>query len=197
MSHNWNMPFPTYYPASLDQSGYNYNPAGSIPRPAPKVSTVPGLWTGGKIPLQALFSAGTSQVVRTLTWSTPVFDLRPELHGATGGGTTNAVPVWRQLFGAGGKLWVQISRFDSDVFSKTGLRVLAREYGHILDDQDLPEIDDAEDVTSELVGPAPSGILIFQPPGSGYPLRYWRLTITIDYLETHADPALVLQAGYY
>ena len=111
--HFFNLPFPFgYYPSRTDQSGYNYNPAGSVPGPAPKLTTVPGIWEGAQLPLQSLFTAGTAPVLRTLTWSTPVFDLRPELRAATGTSHTGTVPVWRQLFGAGGKLWIQISRFD-------------------------------------------------------------------------------------
>lgn len=195
--HFWEMPFPAYYPAKLDKSGYNYNPAGSIPGPVPKVYTVPGLWVGGKIPLQSRFNPGTAPVERTLTWSTPVFDLRPELRAATGAATTNAVPLWRQLFGVGGKLWIQFSRWDSNASSKTGLRVLSREFSHIIDSEQMAQIGDDDDVTGEVTGTSPSSLLIFTPPGDGYPVRYWRLEITIDYLLAHEDPDIVLQAAYY
>ena len=193
----WNLPFPAYYPVKTNESGYNYNPAGSIPRPVSKPYTVPGLWVGAKVPLQGLFANGTQPVLRTVTWSTPVFDLRPELHAATGEAPNNAVPVWRQLYGVGGKLWVQITNFDSAIDTKTGLRLTSTEFGHIVDPDAMAQIDDPEDITSEFVGPAPSGIVAFTPPGAGYPVRFWRLQVTVAYLLAHPDPAITLQGAYY
>ena len=193
----YNMPFPTYYPVKTDESGYNYNPAGSIPGPAPRPSSVPGLWVGSKLPLQNRFADGTSPVFRTMTWSTPVFDLRPELDAAPGIAPTNSVPLWRQLFGTGGKLWLQVSGFNTAFSTKTGLRVRSTEFAHVIDPGAMAQIDDPEDVTAEAVGTAPSAIWQFSAPGGGYPCRFWRLEFTIEYLLEHADPNLVLEAAYY
>ena len=198
-AHFWNLPFPFgYYPAKTDSSGFNYNPAGSIPQPVPKVYTVPGEWVGEAIPLQALFGPGIAPVIRTLLWSTPVFDLRPELRASGGRAPVNSVPIWRQLFGVGGKLWVELTGFNNQAFSKTGLRIRSTEFAHITDPGRIAQISDPEDVTSEVVGPAPAAILVFVPPGDGYPVRFWRLTLRIDYLVAHpADVNITLQAAYY
>lgn len=194
-----NLPFPFgYYPAKTDISGYNYNPAGSIPQPVPKVYTVPGEWIGEVMPLQNIFTAGTLGASRTMIWSTPVFDLRPELRASGGRAPVNSVPVWRQLFGVGGKLWIQLGGFQNDAFSKTDIQLTATEFGHIVDPGRMQAISDPQDVTSEIVGPAPGAVLIFMPPGDGYPIRFWRLTLRVDYFTLHPnDPNITLQAAYY
>lgn len=202
--HFWNMPFPGYYPAKPDQTGYahsdgyNYNPAGSIPGPVPKIYTVPGQWIGEPLAMQGRFQPGAGNVVRTMTWSSPVFDLRPELRASGGEAPRNAVPVWRQLFGVGGKLWVQTAGWRSGNLTKTGLRVTSREYAHITDQRNLVQIDAFEDVTAEMSGPEPSHILVFVPPGDGYPVRFWRLELVFDYLiDNGGAPNTSIQGAYY
>jgi len=198
-SHFFNLPWPHgYYPASSDTSGYQYNPAGSIPQPSPKINTVPGQWVGEPVALLSLFTPGVLPVVRTYTWSSPLFDLRPEMRASGGRIPGNAVPVWRQLFGVGGKLWIQLGNFNADGFSKTELRVTATEFGHIVDTVRVDQIDDSVDVTTEIPPLAPSALLAFGPPGDGYPMRFWRLELTLEYLaDNGADPNLVFQAAYY
>jgi hypothetical protein len=200
--HN-NPPYPAYYPAKFDLSGYNYNPQGSLPGPVPKVYTMPGIWRGSTVALQNRFTAGTAPVVRTVTWSTPIYDLRPEFKGSINTVTaqqTNVgvVPVWRQLFGVGGKLWVQLSGFDRDAFSKTGLNVTVTEFGDILDPLQVTQLSDADDVTANFTGLAPKGLACVVPPGDGYPIRYWRAAVTINYMvDNGADPNIALLGAYY
>jgi hypothetical protein len=195
---NRGVPYPAYYPTKFDRSGYQFNPMAGIPQPVPKVYTVPGLWVGAKIPIQNLFIAGSGNVVRQYRWSTPVFDLRPELRASTGSAPTNAVPLWRQLYGVGGRLWVQISGFNNNTFGKTGLQVTYEEFAHIVDENSIGRIMDPQESTSEFLGRAPTVALSFVPPGDGYPIRFWRMELKISYLQDNgADPNLVLQAAYY
>ena len=198
-SHFFNLPWPHgYYPAKTDASGYQHNPAGSIPQPAPRLTTVPGQWVGEPIAIQSYFVAGVAPVVRTYTWSSPLFDLRPEMRASGGRAPANTVPVWRQLFGSGGKLWVQLGNFNANGFSKTELRITSTEIGHIVDTERVDQMADAVDVTTEIPPLAPAGLLVFRPPGDGLPMRFWRVEITIEYLaDNGGDPNLELQGAYY
>jgi hypothetical protein len=45
----------------------------------------------------------------------------------------------------------------------------------------LQQIETVEDITTEFIGSKPSAIVQFLPPGAGYPVRYYRVSITFQY----------------
>jgi hypothetical protein len=189
--------YPTDKPP--DNSGMQHNPGMTLPFPQPQNAPV-GLW---QQPRQSLsWANGTGNVVRTATWSSPLFDLRPDIRGAAGYPTTG-MPIWRPM-GAAGQLFVQIHGLNVS-FGINGLRLFSQEFGHVIDPNAIVRITPPEEITAEIssasatVAP-PSAILSFFAPGSGYPIKYWRLELTFDTYHLNpaeADLPISLYAAYY
>lgn len=186
---------PGHPPSPYAHTAFHDNPQGYAPEPPPKPG-LPGFWSGSPTPLT--FSSGTSPVVRTATWQSATFDFRPEFRASSGYAPSNTQPIWGRTLGSGGRLWVQLVGWTSLTSSKVGLRVRSTEYAHVINPQQLIQINDGEDVTCELASVAPSDILSFLPPGDGYPVRFWRVSITVDYLvDNGSDPVLIATGAYY
>lgn len=117
----------------------------------------------------------------TVTFGSPVFDLRPELRASDGNSPNPAVPIWKPSTitgGAGGKLWVQF--FDTDTVALGGLTATSQGFGSIQEVQKVSSVEAPEDITGEFLATAQSSVLTFVPVGSGYPIRFWQLRITIN-----------------
>jgi hypothetical protein len=128
-----------------------------------------------------------------------LLDLRPELRGADGARQTG-IPIWGAT---SKKLWVQVSGLLTVVAGTRctdGLTVVGREYGEIYDPTQIQRISaDAKitlDVASSGTSQPPSVILPFYPPGSGTPVRYWRLEIAFRRLDLLQFPIVVSGAFY-
>lgn len=186
---------PGFFPARYDERGAEYNPRGTIPFPPPRDAPV-GYWQAGKHVL--VWAAGIGQVARTATWASPVFDLRPELRGV-GDVAPQGVPIWRSSHGTGGQLWVQVEGLLGVTYATVGLRAYVQEFGHVESPLVLSAIESPMEVTAALVGNgSPSGIVIVEPPGFPYPVRYWRVVLTFEYYLVHAgDPVFTVSAAYY
>ena len=61
----------------------------------------------------------------------------------------------------------------------------------------MPQIAEPEDVTDQFAAFIPSTILVFDPPGGGYHVRYWSLQLRFDYFINHVDPTFRIAAGVY
>jgi len=197
MSQWWENPgaFPG---TNYDPSGLRNNPAGTIPFPYP-TNAPSGLWNGGR---GSLTWTNNSAGLLTAKWQSPLFDLRPQLRAAMEG-LTGGTPVWLSM-GGGGKLWVQIDNISKDLPAPatndwtTNLQVIAREYGHINDPLEVSQITADADITSEFTGDQDSAVLIFLPPGQGYPIRWYRAEVEFTYLVARAaPPPFAVCAAYY
>jgi hypothetical protein len=197
------MHFDRPYPpnGAHDTSGLWTNPGSQNPGPLPAQPNDVA-WFGEPHVLRWAAGAGQATAsVRTATWGTPLFDLRPDLR-ASQGRVNRGTPVWRGGLGGGGHLWVQITGLNTVAVGATpGLRVRMQEFGHVYDGNAVVSITPNIDVTRSVVhgGQAASVILPIMPPGDGYPVRYWRVTFTFDQTETvtEGDPVFTIFAAYY
>lgn len=181
-----------------DARGFQQGQAGTHPGLPPKYA-VPAVWDGPKAAM--VWAAGTSPVIRTTTWRSPIFDLRPYLRSGTGArANQRAVPIWLPG-GAAGKLFIKVGGLQSQTYALTGLRVLATELADPAAEQDIAVFGDPQDVTTKFSANAPTALLDAIAPGEGYPVRYWQITLTFDFLIDNTalgpDPGLWVKASYY
>jgi hypothetical protein len=184
-------PQPWPPPKPWNDSGQWNNPSGTNPFPTP--TNVPvGVWSGAS-------QVVTVPVGATTTWRSPVFDLRPEFRASDGRRPTPSVPIWKPSTitgGAGGKLWVQLQNTDTEnIF---GLQVLAQEFAHISDVQQMISVDGQEDISTEFIPTAQSTVLTFVPPGAGYPVRFYQLELVFTVLTgTGPGCTFPVYSAYY
>jgi len=186
-------------PQPYDPRGAWTNPQGTVPGPSPK--TWPrAFWSSQELSLA--WTNGVGEVIRTASWRTPVFDLRPELRHADGP-RASAVPIYRP--GGGGRLYVQVFALNATISSLTGLEVLSTEFANVWSAEsqtqgapvNVPQIIEPEDVSDQFFALVPSTILVFSPPGEGYHARYWSLQLTFNKLAVRPDPAFRVAAAVY
>lgn len=207
------MPYPLRR-EPYDDSAQFRNPAGSMPFPQPGDMPV-GLWYGPRVevPWQIVTASPPPlgyKLVEPLyetSWSSPVFDLRPEQRSMANNrsdrsNTVNpfmGTPIWGA---AGGSLRVQIMQVNPVV---DGLKVEAVEQAHVMDVAMLESINLAQDITAQFTSSNMSTILRYYPSGDGAPDRYWRLNLSFYIYEvpglTPVPPALpdplIIQVAYY
>lgn len=195
------MPLPP--PGAYNPDGYAHNPGSSVPGPTPSTMNT-SWWRGDRMPLQWNAGVGAvsavSQIFWRAAWSSPLFDLRPELRGS-GGAPPSAVPIWRSGYGAGGRLWLQLEGLDnaSGTNSATrSLRVAYLEFAHIYDSQRVVATSAVADISRDVVTGAQAGsvVLKFFPPGDGYPIRFWRVRVIFEKTE-NIDPLTISASGAY
>jgi hypothetical protein len=196
---------PGILPNRVTDAGYLKNPLGSDPFPYPSNMPV-AMWQQTPTFLGWSTTGLPSGVFLQATWQSPTYDLRPDLRGIMESpGTqrnTGATPIWLPRGGAG-KLWVQVDNLGARNWGLTGLRVTATEFASVRDGNDLRQITDPEDITTEFVGTADCALGSFLPPGSGYPMRYYRVALKFQFLEDSSaqpgwpDPLYRLSAAYY
>jgi hypothetical protein len=193
------LPYPL--PNGYDPSGYWNNPSQTNPFPTP-----PGLpYQAWSLPRNTMswVAPPTDPLDVAFTeaayWQSPLFDLRPELRGSDGARQTG-IPIWGAL---GKKLWVQISGLldiVAAVRATDGLDVVSREYAEIYDPTQVARVSaDAKitlDVAASGTSQPPSVVLPFYPPGSGTPVRYWRLEIAFRRNDLLNFPLVVSGAFY-
>ena len=190
------IPDPGTFPQKYDPSGYFNNPGGTNPFPMPNNSPV-GAWTSGDMVLSWVpFGAGGAG--RRAIWSSPVFDFRPEFR-ASDGRRPLAQPVHGRSTGAGAYLWVQVTGLNVQANASTGLRVTANEFAHIYDSELVSGTSPEADITTYFLGSQPSALVPFQPPGSGYPVRFWRVQVTFTYAQAlvGGEPPFIMFAAVY
>lgn len=199
-------PYPTRaYPGQPLPYGQAYNPdpmfanaSGTIP--GPPVSGLPySQWQIPRTPLNWTNPGPLdSGYVTAAYWSSPLYDLRPEIRSADGS-RSSGNPIW----GAPGKkLWVQVDGLlsvSNGIVATDDLYVASREYGNIFDPTQVFRITADSDVSAEWASGSnqpDSIILSFLPPGSGYPVRYWRCEIAFRRLDRITHP-LAISAAFY
>lgn len=197
------MPLP--FPGRYDPSGFNRNPAGVFPGPAPS-DLGPGNWFGPQTPL-TFVGVGAAGVIFRARWQTPIFDLRPDLRQAGIANPrrdTGACPIWRFGSGVGGQLFVQVMGLDGSLSSPpnglalTGLSVTAVEEAHVSDMNQLATITTPEDITAAYFTAGKSSALIeVFPPGSGMPVRYWRYSLSFELQFNIALPVINICPAFY
>jgi hypothetical protein len=197
MSQWWENPgaFPGQ---NYDPSGLRHNPAGTVPFPYPQ-NAPSALWDGGR---GSLTWTNNTEGLLTAKWQSPLFDLRPQLRAAMSG-LTGGTPIWLPS-GASGKLWAQIDNLTLDLPAPAtnnwvqNLEVISREFGHVNDPLQVRQITADTDITSEFTGTVPSAVLTFLPPGEGYPIRWYQVSVTFTYLLPRASaPPFAVCAAYY
>lgn len=192
------LPYPL--PQGFTPSGLYNNPTGTNPLPNPT-----GLpyqhWTGPRATVTWQTPTNPLDTDYTLVayWQSPLYDLRPEIRGSDGSSVTGT-PIWGSPTR---KLWVQIDGLTSvngAVVATDTLNCVSREFGQIYDPRLVsritPESDITQDVASNGTGQPPSVILSFYPPGSGYPVRYWRIEIAFRRFDRLEFPLVVSGAFY-
>lgn len=214
-----------------DQPQYR-NPQSTLPMPEAKNVPIP-LWVQTKMNLPWLGpflitpGLGQPQCLSNefrYTWSSPTFDLRPDLRSADGG-PKNGVPIWStsarlyiQLFG------LQGTGLPSDA-PTDGLTAFYNDFGNttfahhtgggnsaVIGFDSVVRISGDHSITSAIIQPInqPDSVVIpIAPPGTelgggeGYPLRYWRIEIsftkmlTVDEFPNPTAPVISFQAAYY
>lgn len=189
---------PLPYPESYNPDPMFANASGTIPGPA--VSGLP--YSQWQIPRTPLHWTNPnpldSSYVTAGYWQSPVYDLRPEIRSADGSRSVG-VPIWAA---PGKKLWVQVDGLTSEVngvVATADLYVASREYANIFDPQQVVRVTADADVSAEWASGTnqpDSIILSFLPPGSGYPVRYWRCELAFRRLDRTTHP-LAISAAFY
>ena len=216
-------PVPNTAIPNPQSTGYGHNPARSLPFPQPQ-NMPQGCWFSGAVRLPwgappAPIGAGINPYFRGVLWTSPIYDLRPNLRGMQPQGTTqispgsagNAVPMWGW---SSHMLYVQISNLLSGGTEGTpgaipagqflpgqNLKLLSSEWGHVSDPGKLTQVLPSTDITSQVDTNTDSSILAFRPLGESLPVRYWRLNlqlICITQAVAGAEPVpFHLDAGHY
>lgn len=190
------------YPPShvpWDPTGAYYNPQGTVPFPAPQLIGTPVWDQTPQVPVWTYNAAGP--VFRTAAWSSPIFDLRPDIRAAMQGQTSAGVNnlsgtvIWRP-WGAGSQLYIQA--IYGSVARLNGLTVTAQEFCAVSDVAALVSFTSAQDVTSSWGTGKLSALHVFAPPGNPYPVRFWRvqLSFTIE-MDNGANPDTQIVAAMY
>lgn len=195
------------------------NPYGTNPAPAP--ADIPKtLWVTEVMPVSW---QGVVNGIDTATWSTPTFDMRPDLRSAQSM-VKAGVPIWN----TSAHLYVQIFGLSGTADSRNNtqnLRLMYREFGNTtwgqvtqagpnrsvanpgfpnqISRDPVVQVSPFTDITSEMMlgtNQPPSVILVFAPLGEGYPVRYWSLELRWQNVNSFAGPTaapLTLQAAVY
>lgn len=214
-------------PGSLTNPTYYQNPNGSLPQPVQTGQPIP-FWHQEKTRLvwSAAVQVGPEAAAGgtlnylvdawqyTATWTSPLFDLRPDLRSSQNGPKTGipidstAARIFCQLFNAenaGSNFTIRAKEFANTVIANN-ITTLANGNG-----PDVPAITPFYAVTGAFINGASAPVAGFSPPdaslggGSGYPVRYWRLQLQFVELWTFTDPnddphaptELYIQSVYY
>jgi len=189
-----------------------FNPHGTIPFPAGKTMPVTNWYTPSAfaLPWVGVNPAGNDSAF----WRSPIFDLRPDLRSSQGL-KKQGVPVWNSYYA---RLYVQLFGLTATVTNTQNLVLEYREYanstwGTVYSAQPTPAgvppqgayqavvgvttwLDATAEIMQGLAQPN-SVLLVFEPVGSGYPVRYWQVELRFT-LEGGIGPAnLSLQGALY
>jgi hypothetical protein len=183
------LPYPL--PRDYDPSGPFRNPGVTNPLPAPGDIPTP-CWFGGAAYIQWSV-LNTPTVNLTADWSSPIFDMRPDIRGLTSNtvdngtpGHVSGVPIWNPS----AQLWLQFENPALGVNGISaqpmqGLQIIIWEEAHVCDPQNLSTVSNLEgtDITSEFDTTGASAMMGFYPIGDGNPVRYYRLRMTLNLLK--------------
>jgi len=185
-----------FVPQDPNNKGYLRNPNGSMPYPRPNSMPI-GLWDGGEVALMLANAAAPDW--KQATWSSPVFDLRPDLRSSTGGGTEEGVAIWKYAgSGRGGRLHVVINNIGDG--ATKSLDVKALEFISPNNSQSVVQVTDCVNVSDQFVvsqGGRNATYISFEPTGE-YPIRYWQVKLDFLWGEVlAADPQFTIFSSFY
>lgn len=223
------------YPAQFGRSLLYRDPQGTLPMPSPQDIPRPqwfSQWMKFRWQLIDTIQPDEQEpqppgFVFRCTWTSPAFDLRPDLRSGNAG-TKDGVPIWSTA----ARMYVQVARDAQGTASQPVLRldnitVSGTDWVNTTfnrsSDRRLGEgitggggllQEETKDVSSKFAAPSPArtALVGFSPPGTdlgggdGYPVRFWRLELAFtSFVETGAPlppdppepPPLVLQASVY
>lgn len=216
------------YPAQFGRSPLYQNSQGTLPMQPPPAGSMPASqWYTQWMPLQWTLSETVDTdsasplgvgYVYTCSWTSPAFDLRPDLRSGNAG-PKDGTPIWTrsgrlfvQLAGDAQGTGIQPSLVDllfnfsaqaqdwvNTTFNRSGDRRLGEGIGAgagLLAEGPVDvsaQFSATGDARTVLVGFAPPGTTL--GGGEGYPVRFWRLQLNFSvFVETGAplpDPATV------
>jgi hypothetical protein len=189
------------YPDQYGRSPLYRNPERTLPFPEAADVPVPQ-WYSAKVAFDwdSLVTAqdGKIGILYTYIWTSPVFDLRPDLRSANNG-TKQGTPIWSRS----ARLYVQLTEARGGTFPfpsplVAAARDFAQDYkaapeapgsgaffkGSSSNVQQINEFDATAAFATSSVGGQESVMAGFAPPGNslgfgeGYPIRWWRVSIT-------------------
>ena len=176
------------------------NPQRTLPMPAASGMPV-AYYESTKVRLQWVLQADGSYLTR---WSTPIFNLRPDLRSA-GGSPKSGVPIWSRS----ARLYIQVSNLVlSDPDTTTGLRVESLEsaaiaYGDVRNGfSSVERVTAASDITADFMlgTDQPDRIILtFAPLGEGAPVRFWGLELRFrkDPDDWNSNQIIYVESAYY
>ena len=187
------------YPSQYGNASQYYNPDRTIPAPFPKDIPVPQ-WYSSENPFDwttavAVGPGGAIGINYTYTWSSPVYDLRPDLRSGNAA-RKEGVPIWTRS----ARMYVQIVAGNGGTFfAAAPLTVTATEFTQTTNAENRsagPLLSkgsgsnvlssgryDASSQFAAAFSGQQSLLAGFAPPGTtlgfgeGYPVRYWRLEL--------------------
>ena len=167
-------PLPYPLPEGYDPNGPYKNPGQSMPFPSPADAPV-GLWNGNRQQLTNWTANPITGVLWEITWTSPIFDMRPDLRSMSENRSNRAqfsgVPIWRSAGqNVGSKLILQVHGLTD----LRGFKAVAQDEGHVFDVSQVTTISAQEDVTAQFTNKGTDAVAIFDPFGGSYPIRYWR-----------------------
>lgn len=176
------------------------NPQTTMPMPAASGMPV-AYYESTKVRLQWVLQADGSYLAQ---WSTPVFNLRPDLRSA-GGTPKSGVPIWSTA----SRLYIQVSNLlNGGPDTTKGLRVESLEsgaiaYGDVRNGfSSVERVTAASDITADfMLGTnQPDRVIVtFAPLGESTPVRFWGLQLNFrkEAGDWNADQVLYVESAYY
>mgnify|MGYP006171681325 CR=1 FL=1 len=161
-----------------------------------------GAWFGAEAGLSWGPSA-EANINRQALWSSPIFDLRPDLGGLSPNEgntlTTGAQRIWRMGgLGQGSRLFVSIGGMSGTDID--GLELGYVEQAHPTRLTQIQDTQAEQLVTQALDSSRLRSTLIFIPPGDEWPIRYYRLRLIFKVRANAggiANPILSVQGAMY
>lgn len=160
-------------------------------------------------PTAALYNRPTGYIWQ-YTWSSPIFDLRPDILSEEGN-TKQGVPIWSKaarlrvlLVGAKGENidmtnWIITGRQYVQLFNANVQR--GNPAGTITESPNMVQLNNFEATNLffptqnvNTIGEAGGAMAGFVTPsadlggGDGYPVRYWRISLTFNFLQAEPLP---------
>ena len=182
-------PLPYPLPQGYDPNGPYKNPGQTMPFPSPSDAPV-GLWNGNRQQLTNWAANPSAGVLWQFVWASPIFDMRPDLRSMSENRTNktfSGIPIWRSAGqNVGAKLILQLHGLTD----LRGFKAIAQDEGHVFDVAQVTSISAEEDVTAQFTNKGTDAVVIFDPFGGSYPIRYWRQRIVFQVLDGFGFPVV-------
>ncbi len=196
---SYRLPSPYNRNQQFSTQGQFRNPAQTMPLPQPTNMPV-GAWFGNRVAI-TLKPSSEPDAESEVYWSSPIFDLQPELRGLNPSGTTGGSPTAIPIWGSGGRLHIQIGNLRASAAQLTNLKLTSSEFAHISDSAKCVQALATSDITSQIQQETDSVILHYAPIGEGIPVRFWRVKLRFFRTENTSPstnpPTFFIDSGFY